>query len=53
MSKKASKCSVKAVIRYDNGDRLEIEYADLKPDVALGLVELFKSHRMEAQKDGQ
>ena len=47
MGKRAEKCAVKAVIRYDNGDVLEVEYVDLLPEVSIALVELLQSNKLE------
>ena len=45
-----TKCTVKTKVTFDNGDYLEFDFSNLKPDTAVAMVELFKTHRLE-EKD--
>tara|TARA_R110000744_G_scaffold351687_2_gene457529 strand:+ start:524 stop:676 length:153 start_codon:yes stop_codon:yes gene_type:complete len=44
---KPKKCTVDAKITFDNGDCLEFDFPNMKPDVAVAMVELFNAHKLE------
>ncbi len=43
----AKSVTVKGLLRYDNGDQLEVEYANLRPEVSVALIDLLQKYKKE------